>query len=78
MREKDIIKLYLNRLLRGFPGGSLVKYLSAVQTTQFQSLGQEDLLEKEMATHCSIFVWEITWTASVGYSPWDNKKSELT
>ena len=78
MREKDIIKLYLNRLFRGFPGGSVVKYLPAVQTTQFQSLGQEDLLEKEMATHCSILVWEITWTASVGYSPRDSKKSELT
>ena len=29
---------------------------------QFQSLGQEDHLEKEMATHCSILAWEIPWT----------------
>ena len=66
MREKDIIKLYLNRLLRGFPGGSVVKYLPAVQTTHFQSLGQEDLLEKEMATHCSTVVWKIPWTEEPG------------
>ena len=38
--------------------------------------GQEDPLEKEMATHSSIFAWEIPWTESlVGYSPWDHKKS---
>ena len=34
---------------------SLVKDLSAMQETQFQSLGQEECLEKEMATHSSIF-----------------------
>ena len=37
-----------------------------------QSLGQEDSLEKEMATHSSILAWEIPWTEqTVGYSPWD-------
>ena len=36
-----------------------------------QSLGQEDLLEKEMATHSSILAWEIPWTEElVGHSPW--------
>ena len=36
--------------------------------------GQEDPLEKEMATHSSIFAWEIPWTESlVGYSPWRHK-----
>ena len=30
--------------------------------TQVQSLGQEDSLEKGMATHSSIFAWEISWT----------------
>ena len=30
--------------------------------TQVQALGQEDPLEKEMATHSSILAWEITWT----------------
>ena len=38
----------------GFPGGSVVKNLPAKQETQVQSLGQEDPLEVEMATHSSI------------------------
>ena len=37
----------------------MVKNLPAVQETQIQSLGQEDLLEKEMATHSSIRAWKI-------------------
>ena len=37
----------------------LVKNLPAVQETQVLSLGREDLLEKEMATHSSILVWKI-------------------
>ena len=40
----------------------LVKNLPAMQETQVQSLGGEDPLEKEMATHSGIFVWEIPWT----------------
>ena len=36
-----------------------VKNLPAMQKTQVQSLGQEDLLEKGMATHCSILAWKI-------------------
>ena len=45
----------------GFPGSS-IKHLPAMQETWVQSLGREDLLEKEMATHCSIFAWKIPWT----------------
>ena len=37
-----------------------------MQETCFQSLGQEDPLEKEMATHSSIFAWEISWTEEPG------------
>ena len=37
-----------------------------MQETQVQSLGQEDLLEKEMATHSSILAWEIPWTKEPG------------
>ena len=33
-----------------------------MQETQVRSLGQEDPLEKEMATHSSIFAWRIPWT----------------
>ena len=43
----------------GFPGGSGVKNPSAIQETRVQSLGQEDCLEKKMATHSSILAWEI-------------------
>ena len=42
----------------GFPGGSAVKNPRAVQET-LQTLGQEDPLEKDMATHSSIFAWRI-------------------
>ena len=40
----------------------MVKSLSAMQETQVQSLGWEDPLEKEMATHSSILAWKIPWT----------------
>ena len=40
----------------------LVKNLPAMQKTQVQFLGQEDPLEKEMATHSSILAWRIPWT----------------
>ena len=36
------------------------------QETQVQSLGQEDLLEKEMATYCSVLAWKIPWTEKPG------------
>ena len=45
-----------------FPGGSVVKSLTAMQKTQVWSLSQEDPLEKEMATHSSILTWEIPWS----------------
>ena len=37
-----------------------------LQETQVQSLGREDPLEKEMATHSSILSWEIPWTEETG------------
>ena len=40
----------------------MVKHLSAMQETWVRSLGQEDRLEKEMATHSSILAFEIPWT----------------
>ena len=40
--------------------------LPAVQETQFQSLGQEDPLEKGMATHSTILAWRIPWTEEPG------------
>ena len=49
-----------------FPGGSAVKNLPAMQEMQVQSLGWEDPLEKEMATHSSILAWEIPWMEEPG------------
>ena len=43
-----------------------VKNLPAVQETRGQSLGWEDTLEKEMATHSSILAWKISWTEEPG------------
>ena len=43
-----------------------VKRLPTMQETRVQSLGWEDLLEKEMATHSSILAWKIPWTGEPG------------
>ena len=51
-------------LSSGFPGGSVVKNLPAMQETWVQSLGQEDPLEKRMATHSSILAWRSPETES--------------
>ena len=48
------------------PGGSVVDNPPAMCRTQVWSLGQEDLLEKEIATHSSILAWEILWTEGLG------------
>ena len=47
-----------------------VKNLPAMQETQVQSLDREDPLEKEMATHSSIFAWEIQWTEELQFMGW--------
>ena len=53
--------------------------MQEMQEMQVQSLGQEDSLEEEMATHPSILAWRIPWTESLaGYSPWDYKESDTT
>ena len=44
----------------------MVKSLSAMQETWVQSLGREDPLEKEMATHSSILAWRIPWMEKLG------------
>ena len=43
-----------------------VKHLPTVKEIQVQSLGGEDLLEKEMATHSSILAWKIQWMEELG------------
>ena len=55
----------------GFPGGSVVKKLPAMQETQVQSLDQEDPLEKELATHFSILAGKFHGQRRLaGCSPW--------
>ena len=44
----------------------MVKSLPALRETRVRSLGQEDLLEKTMATHSSIVAWKIPWTEEPG------------
>ena len=44
----------------------MVKRLPTVWETWVQSLGLEDHLEKEMATHSSILAWKIPWTVELG------------
>ena len=52
--------------LTGFPDGSVVKNLPAVQETQVRSLGWEDPLEKEIAIHSRTIAWKIPWTEEPG------------
>ena len=49
-----------------FPDGSVAKNLPAMQETRVQSLGQEDPLEEEMATHSSILTWRMLGTEELG------------
>ena len=57
-------------ITQGFLGGSVVKNPPAMQEKQ----GQEDPLEKGMATHSSMLAWEIPWTEDPGsYSPGSHK-----
>ena len=44
----------------------MVKNMSAMRETWVQSLGQEDPLEKAMATHSSLLAWRIPWTEEPG------------
>ena len=50
----------------GFPGGAVAKNPTAMQQMQVRSLGQEDSLEEETATHTSILAWKIPWTEEPG------------
>ena len=52
--------------VKDFPIAQVVKNLPAMLETQVQSLGQEDPLEKETATHSSILAWRIPWTEEPG------------
>ena len=56
----------------------MVKNLPAMQETQVRSLGWEDHLEKETATHSSVLAWTIPWTKEPGgLRPWGLKSRTL-
>ena len=54
------------KIKQSFPGDSVVKNPPAKQETWVQSVGQENPLEKKMATHSRIPAWEIPWTEEPG------------
>ena len=57
----------------------MIKNLPAMQETWVRSLGQEDPLEKGMATHSSILAWRISWAKEpVGLRLWGHKESDMT
>ena len=45
----------------------MIKHLPTMQETWVRSLGREDPLKKEMATHSSILAWRIPWTEAVAF-----------
>ena len=59
-KQSEILNLFMHQLTQ------MVKNMSAMQESQVRSLGQEDLLEKEMADHSSILAERIPWTEESG------------
>ena len=64
--QQTIVYLTSPYLNRASLVAQMIQYLPAMQETQVQSLGQEDPLEKGMATQSSILVWRIPWTEEPG------------
>ena len=57
----------------------MVRNPPAMQETQVPSLGGEDPLEKEMATHSRILAWKISWTEEPGgLQSWGRKELDMT
>ena len=72
-----ILQLYIYTHIWASLVAQMVKNLFAMQKTRVRSLGWEDPLEEEMATHPNILTWEIPWTEK-GYSPFGYKESDMT
>ena len=71
--------MYIYIVVLSFPDGSEGKRLLAVQKTWVQSLGWEDPLEKEMATHSVLLPGKSHGQRRlVGYSPWGCKELDTT
>ena len=77
---RDILPLILSSYQYWYPEdflrAQMVKNLPSMQETWVQSLGQEDLLEKEMATHSAVFLSRESHgqRSLEGYSPWGHKE----
>ena len=78
--QKRIINLTVSTALTGSPGGTVVKNPPPNAGDSVWSLGREDPLELEMATHSSIFLPEKSHQqrSLAGYSPWGRKESDTT
>ena len=61
------------RFFMTFLVAQTVKRLSAMWETRVQSLGWEDLLGREMATHPIFLAWNIPWAEEPGRGPWGRK-----
>ena len=64
--QPSIHCLMFDGVLLDFPGGSEGKVSARMRETRVRSLGQEDPLEKEMATHSSTLAWKIPWSEKPG------------
>ena len=58
--------MYIMYFMGAFLVAQTVKHLPTMRETWVQSLGREDLLEKEMVTHSSILAWKTPWTEKPG------------
>ena len=66
LNHKIVFKTLRKKSKGASPGSSVTKNLPAKQEMQVSSLGQEDPLEKEIATHFSIIAWKFPWTEEPG------------
>ena len=66
VKNNNINYKVLRIALRNFPGAQTIRHLPAMRKTWVQSLGQEDPLEKEMATHSSTLAWKTPWMEKPG------------
>ena len=76
-KQNSTGKVQINKY-KGFPDGSDGKESACSEETWIQSLGQENSLEKGMATHASILAWRSPQTEEPGGGPWGHKESDTT
>ena len=60
--------------LKDFPVAQMVKESAAMQETRVRSLGREDLLEKEMATHSITLAWKFPWMETDRLQPMGSQR----